>query len=238
VSRHMPRPPHRPACAAPRRGIHVKTGRALVSLLLLTGGRSGPRASRPSRAVLIGSAKRRLSPHSARRVPRLCAPLPLVAVPENAWHSRQPRALARGHAAAKDARHGKDAASLTHVLSRRPRPFRARVFLLSRLFTESASANLPPDGSFPRTRRGPAGSSAAPVRRGHAARRAAHHRKRAARPRHAALGFKRKTASCGANARPSARHERCSLHRSWHALGTPTLAHGRCSLPRAAPVHS
>jgi hypothetical protein len=42
-----------------------------------------PRASRPSRAVLNGAARGRPSWHSARRVPRLCASLPLVALPDN-----------------------------------------------------------------------------------------------------------------------------------------------------------
>jgi hypothetical protein len=75
------------------------------------------------------------------------------------------------------------------------------------------------------------GCYAAPVRRGHAARRAVHHRKRAARPRRARLQKGKrhpKARARGQAPATSAAH----LRRSWHALGTPTLAHGRCSLPR------
>jgi len=59
----------------------------------------GPRASRPSRAVRDGAVKGRWWEHGARRVPRLCAPLPLVATPDKPrfigsralWPSGTPR---------------------------------------------------------------------------------------------------------------------------------------------------
>ena len=61
----------------------------------------GPRTSRPARGMHFCSPKRWLSPHSARRVPRLCAPLPesrKVAPPDNGPDYRQSRAWVRGHA--------------------------------------------------------------------------------------------------------------------------------------------
>ena len=84
--RHGARAPARLKARAPSRRFAGRPGAAPSVASGNPRVQVGPRTSRPSHGMHVCSLKEWLSPHSARRVPRLCAPLPesrKVAPPDN-----------------------------------------------------------------------------------------------------------------------------------------------------------